>query len=66
MLIKLKKQKQELLTLRETKRKGHMIRAKMHHIEYGENPSKCICSFEKSNYITKTMTHLKEPDGKIV
>ena len=43
-----------------------MIRAKIQHIEYGEKPSKYLCSLEKSNYITKTITHLQESDGNII
>ena len=46
--------------LRDNKLKGHLIRTRLQHIEDGEKPSKYLCYLEKSNYISKTITHIKK------
>lgn len=57
---------QELITLREKKMEGVLLRSKARWVADGEKITKYFCSLEKRNFISKSMTKLNDKNGTVV
>ena len=58
--------KLELQAIRESKLKGHMVRARVQWLHLGERPTKFFCSLEQKHYIEKTVRKIQTEDGRII
>ena len=58
--------KKELLSIREVKLKGHMIRSRAQWLQCGEKPTKYFCRLEHKNFVDKTMKKIRLENGKTV
>ena len=56
--------KQELISIRERKMKGVLLRSRARWVANGEKITNYFCSLEKRNYISKNMHKLKTRDGE--
>lgn len=63
-LESLKKYKQELESLRETKIKGIMLRTKVTWLDSGEKPSKYFLNLENRNYTNKLIPKIIRDSGE--
>ena len=53
----------ELEEIRSEKMKGQWVRSRSLWNIKGEKPSKFFCSLETKNYLSKTIKHIKKPNG---
>ena len=58
--------KLELQAIRESKLKGHTVRARVQWLHLGERQTKFFCSLEQKHYIEKTVRKLQTEDGRII
>ena len=56
--------KKELLSIREVKMKGHMIRSRTQWLQCGEKPTKYFCGLEHRNFVDKTIKKICLENGK--
>ena len=54
--------KNELISIRNEKLKGHMLRSRAQLIDHNEKPTKYFCALEKHNYVSKIICYLKQED----
>ena len=58
--------KLELRAIRESKLKGHMVRARVQWSHLGERPTKFFCSLEQKHYIEKTVRKIQTEERRII
>ena len=58
--------KLELMTIRENKVRGTILRSKVKWIEEGEKPTKYFCALESRNYVNKTVKFLELQNGALI
>jgi len=62
-LIDLSKYKEELVTIREKRMEGVLLRSRAKWIAEGEKVTKYFCALEKRNYVSKQILKLIKSDG---
>ena len=62
----LEKLKVELLTIREKKLNGQVIRSRAQTLQSGEKPSQYFCNLERKNYLDKTIRKISQENGESV
>ena len=65
-LANIEELKNELLSIREVKLEGHMIRSRAQWLQCGEKPTKYFCRLEHKNFVDKTMKKIRLENGKTV